>query len=134
MIIPDVINQLGDQLDTIPELNVFRYVPDTISPPAGIVAIFDTIDYDKTYGRGSDDLVVPIIIAVGRAQDRAAATNLLPYASSPGIQSVKQVIEAGTYTAFDFVHVASAATDIVRFGGIDYWGVTFDLNITGTGA
>lgn len=129
----DVVQELGDQLDTIDGLNVFRYIPDSLSPPAGIISIYDNINFDETYRRGEDRITIPVIIVVSRAQDRAAFTNLLPYGSGSGPQSIKSTMEAGIYTSFDSMRVMRSESDVFRFGGTDYFGALFDVDIIGAG-
>lgn len=133
MNLTDVIQEITTQIDTIDGLRVFDYPPDALSPPACIV-FPQTVMFDKTYGRGSDDIVLSGVIVVSRAQDRAAARALYPFSDGSGVQSIKATVEAGIYTAFDFAHVVDFDDfDIIRVGGIDYWGSTFNINVTGRG-
>jgi hypothetical protein len=129
----DVMNQLGTQLDTIAGLRVYPYPADTVAPPAAILGLPDGIEFDATYGRGSDEITIPVLVVVGRASDRAARDKLAEYCDGAGAKSIKQVIEAGTYTAFDTVRVARAEFDFVRIAGADYLAALFDLNLTGSG-
>ncbi|MEZ5411035.1 MAG: hypothetical protein R2761_23595 [Acidimicrobiales bacterium] len=134
MIVADVMDELGDALDTIDGLRVFRYPPENVQAPAAVVAYPESIEYDVTYGRGVDTLTIPVIIVVGKVSDRASAKQLAAYMDGSGALSVKAVIEGATYTAFDIVQVTSADTDVYTFAGVDYVSAIFNLRISGPGA
>ena len=134
MIINNVMNQLAAQLDTIAGLRVYDFPADHITPPAAVFAYPYGGDFDLTAGRGSDTITLPVWVIEGRMNDRASRDNLAPYADGAGAKSVKAVIEAGTYTAFDVVRVAGWETDPYRAAGIDYAATRFDLEIAGDGS
>lgn len=129
-----VMDQIGTQLDTISGLNVYDFPSDHISPPAAVVAWPDEVTFDLAYARGMDRITLPVLILVGKANDRASRDTLGAYLASTGATSVKAVLEAGTYTAFDTVRVTRAEFDVVRVAGVDYAAALFDLDITGEGA
>jgi hypothetical protein len=56
------------------------------------------------------------------------------YCAGSGASSIKAVLEAGTYTAFDTVRVARVEFDVLTIGGTDYLAALFDLDIIGDGA
>lgn len=129
----DVMAEIGTQLGTIDGLRVYDYPIDRVTPPAAIIAYPDDITYDATYGRGMDRMTLPVLVVVGKANDRAARDNLVPYANSAGLRSVKQAVENGSYTALHTVRVMSATFDVVRIADIDLAAVQFDLDIVGSG-
>lgn len=133
MNLAEVMQELADQLDTIAGLNAFGYPADTISPPAAMVDYPDGIEFDATYGRGSDTMVVPVYVAVGKASDRAARDTLGAYADGAGAKSVKQVLEAGAYEAFDTCRVSGAEFAVITVGAVDYLAAKFTVDITGPG-
>lgn len=134
MILADVMDQIGDRLDTITGLRVFRYPPDSVTPPAAIVSYPDEIVFDETYGRGMDRMTLPVVIVVGKVSDRTSKDRLTAYANGSGTSSVKGVIEGGTYTAFDTVRISRAEFDVVSINSTDYVAGLFDLDIAGQGA
>lgn len=134
MNLADVMEEIKDQLDTIPNLNCFAYPPDAIHPPAAIVSYPERYDFDETYNRGEDSMEIPVFIVVGRASDRATRDNLAKFCDGSGDTSIKQVIEAGTYSSFDSVRVMSVEFDVVDIGGKNYWAAMFRLDIAGNGA
>lgn len=138
MNLADVMDQIGDRLDTIPDLRVFRWPPDQPpAPPAAIVTYPDTYTYDETYGRGMDRISsLPVVLLVGKVSDRTARDRIAKYVSGSGPESVKAVLESGTYSAFDMVRVVSVEFDRITFGGTgnEYLSATLSLDIAGQGA
>jgi hypothetical protein len=128
------MDQVTTQLDTIGGLRCFGYPPDSITPPAAIVTYPEEIIFDSTYNRGADTVVLPVIVAVGKVHDRATRNLVDAYLAGSGAASIKAVIQAGTYTAFDSVRVTRAEFDIVTIGSGDYLAAVFDLDIIGDGA
>jgi hypothetical protein len=130
----DVMDQVTTQLDTITGLRCFGYPPDNITPPAAIVTYPEEMLFDATYDRGADTITLPVIVAVGKVHDRATRNLIDAYCAGSGASSIKAVVEAGTYTAFDTVRVTRAEFDIVTIGSGDYLAAVFDLDIIGNGA
>jgi hypothetical protein len=130
-----VAAELSTALETITGLRVPPWGIERISPPAAVIALPERIDYDSTYGRGSDrwpDLAV--IVLVGQPAARSARKAIAAYADGSGAKSVKVAIEAHTYTACDSVRVAWAEFDTAKYAGTDYLACIFHLDITGKGA
>ena len=128
-----VMAEIGDQLDTIAGLRVHRFPAHNITPPAAIVSFPEDYTFDSTYGRGMDRMTLPVVLLVGKANDRAAAEQLATYIDGSGTKSVKAVVEAGTYTEFHTVRVVDVDFDIFTVGGNEYLGGTFSLDIAGSG-
>lgn len=129
-----VMEQLGDALEFINGLRVFRYPPDAITAPAGIIAYPDDINYATSYQRGMDRMTVPVIIAVGKVSDRASAKQLAEYMSGSGTKSIKVVLDGyESYTAMDSVTVTRAETDVLVMGGVEYITAIFEVDVVGQG-
>lgn len=129
-----VMDQIGDALDTIAGLNIHRYPADAISPPAALVGYPETINFDETYQRGADTMVLPVLVVVAPKPARAARTRLAAYCDGTGAKSVKQVIESySSYTALGSVRVQTADFDVVTIAGTDYPAALFTLDIAGGG-
>lgn len=134
MILSDVMDQVAARLGTIPDLRVFEWPQATVSPPAVIVSYPDDYSYDRTYGRGMDQVTLPVVVVEGRPTDRSTRDRLSAYVDGSGARSFKAVLESGTYTAFDSVRVMSVEFDVVTIGGTDYMAALFSLDIAGSGA
>lgn len=134
MNIADVMDQIGDRLDTITGLRVHRYPPGAITPPAAFVEFPEDYTFDATYGRGMDRLTLPVSLAISPKWSKAARDLLAGYLSGSGDSSVKAVLESGTYTAFHTVRVTSAVIEGLVIGDVTYMGITFELDIAGPGS
>ncbi len=135
MNLSDVMDEIGEALRDVQGLEgrVHDFAPDNITPPAAIVVLPDDIVFDETYGRGSDRITLPVIVAVGRVSDRSARDQLAKYADGSGAHSVKTALEAYTYDSFDTVRVTRADFDILSLGTVDYLSAIFELDIVGQG-
>ncbi len=128
-----VMDEVGDALDTIDGLRVYRWPPDTVEPPAGVVSYPDTYEYDATMRRGKDRVTLPIVITVGKASTRTARDRLAAYADGSGPRSIKAVVEAHTYTACGPPRVTGAEFDLATIAGVEMIAATFMADIAGPG-
>lgn len=135
MNLASVMDAIGTRLDTITGLRVFKFPPDgTISPPAAIVSYPLEYEFDSSYARGSDRMSLPVIVLVGKVSDRKSRDQLGAFCDGSGSSSVKAVVEAGTYTAFDTVRVASVEFDVISVAAVEHAAATFTLDIIGPGS
>jgi len=134
MNLADVMDQLGDRLDDVGGLRVYRFPPDNVQVPAAVITYPETYTYDETYGRGMDRMTLSVVAMVGKASDRAARDQLGQFVDGSGSKSIKQFLESGTYTAFDTARVMSADFDIVSMAGVEYVAATLSIDIAGEGA
>lgn len=77
MSIATIRTGLAANLSTIAQLSdrVSAYYPDNINPPMGIV---DTVrvDFDSAFNRGSDEILIDVMIVVRRDSERVAQQEL----------------------------------------------------------
>ncbi|MGW0537811.1 hypothetical protein [Streptomyces sp. NPDC003032] len=88
------------------KLTCTGYVPDSVVAPCFFVAEVE-VTYDKTFGRGTDELNFTCRVLVGRADDRAAQRVLDAMLSGSGPASLKVAIEA-----------ARGAPGVLALGGL----------------
>ncbi len=129
-----VMDEVGDQLDTITGLRVHRHPPDSVQVPAAVVTYPETYSYDETMGRGMDRMTLQVVVMVGKVSARTARDRLARYLNGAGARSVKAVVEAHAYTSCDTVRVEGAEIDIVSMSGVEHLAATFTIDIAGTGA
>nr|WP_203689081.1 hypothetical protein [Streptomyces sp. SID12488] len=77
----------------IGKLTSTGYVPDSVVVPCFFVAEVD-INFDKTMGRGTDELMFTCRVLAGRADDRSSQRVLDALLSGAGVASLKQALEA----------------------------------------
>jgi len=129
-----VMQEIADELDVITGLRCYGFPVYSIHPPAAVVAYPESLDYDMTYGRGSDRLTIPVVVLVGKVSDRATVGNLGKYADGSGASSVKAVLEAATWSACGEVVVKRAVFDVVTISSVEFLAATFTLDVTGPGS
>lgn len=129
------MDEIGERLGTIDGLRVKPYWANSVAPPAALVSLPDRIEYDQTYGRGSDSMDLEVLVLIGKASDRASRDKIARYANGSGEGSVKATLEATGYETCDDVRVVSCefGTEPIAGGGA-YLVAVFQLNITGSGA
>jgi hypothetical protein len=139
MNINDVAAEIGATISAADVgLRVLAWDADRVSVPGVVFALPMDYDYDQTYGRGSDEFTLPIIVLVGKSDARTARTHLGLYINGSGPKSLKAIVDSSktnTYVTCDTVRVRQA-TDIGAYvaGAITYLGATLNTRITGRGA
>lgn len=137
MNLAEVMDAVAAQLDTIEGLRAFGWPGAQISPPAAVAMWPTGLDFDQTYRRGADRLTLPVLLLAGPPTERQTRDRLAVYCNGSGDSSVKQVLEAGSYTAFDTVRVTGAEFDVYTISGtgtdVQYMGAMFSLDIIGSG-
>lgn len=135
MILHEVMDELGTALATIEGLRVKSYTEQRINPPMATVNLPRVYTYDSTYGRGSDDIELPVVVYVGRFDAESSRNAISQYVDGSGGRSVKVAIEghspaAGTY---DIAHVMDVSFLINAVAGVDYLTATFRVRLVGKG-
>jgi hypothetical protein len=129
-----VMDDLAAALATIPDLRVFPYWADRVTPPAAVVAWPDPMTFDSTMRRGSDAATFPVLVMVGKVDARSARDQLAKYVDGTGEYSVKAAVESHTATAYDVATVATAEFGVISVAATEYLAATFHIDITGSGA
>lgn len=135
MDLEDVSEEIRTALAGIAGLRRPPWGVEQIQPPAAVVALPERVDFDETYGRGKDRYPdLPVVVLVGRAEERASLKSLAAYADGSGAKSVKQVLEAYVWTTCDAVTVTSCEFDAsASYAGTPYLAAIFHLDIIGKG-
>jgi hypothetical protein len=128
-----VMDEIAGKLRSISGLRVFDYPPGSLTPPAAVITYPEGIDFDATYGRGMDRMVVPVFVMVGKGNDRGARDRLGAYCDGDGPDSVKWAVEAGQNVTFDSARVIKIDFDVVTMGGTEYLAALFSVDIVGRG-
>lgn len=122
---------LRDRLATITSLNVNRSPLDAINPPTAIVGEIKVV-FDKTFGRGTDELEAKVRVYASRADVDAGIDLLDGFLDGSGPTSVKAAIEADRTLggSADTLRVEEAdAYGAYDVGGTTYLGVEFTIRI-----
>lgn len=122
--VPAILDALGAALGTISGLRVYDYPPDSVAVPAAVVGYPESVTYDATYRRGSDQCEVPVTVLVGKASDRASRDALTPY-----FASVKAAIDGNLGGVVADARVARADVAQITVGAVDYVGAVFTVEV-----
>lgn len=82
----DVMDEIGDRLETVGGLRVYRYPADNVQPPCAEITYPEEYLFDETYGRGSDRMTIPVTLMVGRVSDRSARDRLAALVARSGVR------------------------------------------------
>lgn len=128
---------LAARLATIDGLRVSDVVPGQVPVPAAIIKPGargkDAITFDRTFGRGSDELTFSVMVLVSTASDRTAQDALDAYLAGEGASSVKAAIEGDETLGglVSFAHVVSVREyGLVDYNGVSYLGADFTIEVT----
>lgn len=123
---------LKTRLATITGLRCYETIPDQFSPPAAIVGMPTSINFDFTFARATDRITYPVRLLVAKATDRSAQERLEQYLDGSGALSVKAAIEGDPSLggAANVTRVLSAqGLGVYDMGGVSYLGCDFTVEV-----
>jgi hypothetical protein len=130
----DVMDEVASVLAGITGLRVFPYPAPTLTPPAGYVSYPRSVDFDETYGRGSDQFTdLPMVLLAGEATARPTRDTVAAWVAGDGPLSVKAHMEAHAWTTCDDLTVTSAEFDVETIGAVPYLAAMFKATVVGPG-
>lgn len=126
---------LAAQLSNIAGLRVLSYAPDRVSVPAAAVEI-ESVEFDRTFGRGMDEFSLVVRLYASRADDRAGQDRLDTYLAGSGTASVKAAIEADA--SLGGIAQTLRVTRVENYGvyevaGVSYFGAEFRVSVWARG-
>lgn len=127
-----VMDAIGARLVGVTGLRVYDYAADAAAPPAAIVSLPSSVEYDSTAGRGVDRIVIPVTVLVGKVSERAARDKLGAYIAGEGASSIKSAIEGAGGNlggVAQTVRVTGSTVDVVTIGAVEYLGASFDVEV-----
>jgi len=125
-----ITTELGDKLKTIDGLRVSDFPSGGIHVPAAVVTLPERVDYDADMDQGADDLQLDVVVIVDGVSDRLVVSKLSDYVSRDGASSVKNALETGPNTAFDFAHVRAVEFEPFKYNDMEYTAAIFEVTIT----
>ena len=113
---------IAANLAKISGLRTATTVPDVINPPMAIV-VPNSITFDRSFKRGTDEYEFAVIVIASRADERTAQTKIDGYCSPTGAGSVKAAIESDR--SLGGVIQDLRVTEMRAYGPADIGGVTY---------
>lgn len=132
----DVVEEIGDALDSIPGLRVLRYPSDTITPPTAIIQ-FPTMNYDQAFQRGLDRWEGGVAVCVSSVWDRSAFLTIAPYVDAGSDMSIHAALRnRSDWTSCAYARAVRCTWPAggYEINGINYVAAQIDLDIAGTGS
>lgn len=116
-------------------LRAVPYLADSIQPPTWVSGEVE-IEYDLTFGRGLDVVLVKGRLYTGRGDDLSGQALLDGFLKGSGAGSVKAALEADKTLGgvCKQLHVERVSGyGLYQVAGIDYYGAKFDVKVWGNG-
>ena len=122
---------LAAQLATIRGLRTAATVPDNPAPPVAVIVPVN-VEYDVSFGRGTDTYTFSVLLIVGRMSERAAQTTLDAYINPTGATSIKAAIN--TDPTLGGACQSARVTNMVNYGSLivgdtEYLSADFQITI-----
>jgi len=122
---------LAAQLATIRSLRTAATVPDNPAPPVAVIVPVN-VEYDTSFGRGTDTYTFSVLLIVGRMSERAAQTTLDAYINPTGATSIKAAINADP--TLGGACQSARVTNMVNYGSLivgdtEYLSADFQITI-----
>lgn len=92
--IADIREGLATSMATITSLDTEAYIRDIADVPVAMVGGPDPLEFDQTFGRGSDEYDFPVIVFASRVDDEGGQSQLDSYLDPFGALSLKAAIES----------------------------------------
>lgn len=107
----------------------YAYPVGSVVPPAVVVGYPTTIEYDATFDRGVDRLVIPVFYVCGMVDDIGARAAVSAVIS--GTNEIKLALETNStvITKTDTVRVTDATPESIVIGGQEMIAVRFDVEV-----
>ena len=106
-----------------------------IQPPHALISL-PSGQYDSTFGRGSDQLTLQVIVYIARADDPVGLELLDDYVAGHGSRSVKAVLEEPTDTGLADAMVRVRSYDVGTASspdGSEWLAATFEIEAVVSG-
>lgn len=126
---------LANAADAISGLNCVTYAPDSIPEPCFYPDGVD-IEFDQSFGRGMDEVMVVCRVLVSRSDDKSSQALLDGYLAGSGATSVKAAIEADCTLGGACADLRVQRVEGYRWyliGPTYYLGAAFVVQVIGSG-
>ncbi len=126
---------LGDVMDAIAATllsgnvtkRAYAWPEEAVAVPCAVVGDPESIDFDATYGRGSDKATFPVWFLVGLVTGRASRDALSDIIT--GAAAVKNVLDGTLGGVVQTARVTDCQPDVVTVGGVSHLAGRFDVEV-----
>ena len=103
--------------------NVYPWPVDNVVVPCAVIGYPEEIEFDQTFGRGSDRAVFPVYFVVGRVIDRVARDYLSAVIS--GQDEIKELID----TTIETATTTDCKVQPLTIGNVEYIAAVFRVEV-----
>lgn len=135
--IRQIMDAIGDRLDTIDGLRGRGYAPDNPQPPVAFPLIPPITSYRETMKRGTYVITFQVAVLAGAQVDRVGQQRLAGYVDPTGPQSIRAALEDGDRTLGglinDLVVDSFDPQGLETVGLVPYYGGIFSIRVIASG-
>lgn len=106
---------------------VYAWPSDGVTVPCAVVGYPTAIDFDTTFGRGSDRAVFPVYVLVGRVADQNTRDVLSGIVT--GATGIKDALDGTLGGAVQSARVTDMKVEAVTVQGVEFLSATFELEV-----
>ena len=123
----EIMTVIGATLEGIDGLHVYDYPSDSVQTPAAVLDIPET-DYDRVVG---ETYVFSLWLFIARANDRAAAKEILQYIDPTANNAIVTILEADKTLGgqCDTLAVTEARPQIATVGAVAFLAVEYKVEV-----
>jgi len=129
----EIMDHLALACGEIDGLRVTPYPENRVNPPQAMVSYPRRYSYDESFGNGTEDVEISVVVFVGGRDAGAVRDALGQYVDGIGGTSIKQAIESHITTVWDIAHVMDAEFIIATVAGVEYQSAMFRVRVLGKG-
>lgn len=100
---------------------------EAVQPPCLLVDYPSSIDFDATFGRGSDKATFPFFVCCGKASERTARDVLSAYIA--GATGMKDALDGNLGGVVQTARVTDCQINTMTIAGVEYIGARFELEV-----
>lgn len=98
-----------------------------VQPPCAIVGYPEEIEFDATFGRGSDRAVFPVWMVCGNVSDRTARDVLSGYIT--GATGIKDALDGNLGGVVQTARVTDCQIEKTTIGAVEYIAARFQIEV-----
>jgi hypothetical protein len=105
----------------------YAWPADNVQPPCAVIGYPEDIEFDATFGRGSDVAVFPVWFLVGKVSERTARDRLSAIVT--GATGIKNALDGGYPSYIQTARVQNCRPAPVTVAGVEYLAARFDVEV-----
>ena len=125
----DAIADAAKEAELVLADRVYPWPTLLVNPVCLVVGYPTALNYDATFGRGSDRATFPVWLIAGKVDARSTRDVIGQYIGPDGVTSVKTALDGDLGGVVQSCRVTAATIEAANISGVDYQAVRFDLDI-----